>query len=356
MQKKILELFKIDKEIRRIAAHKIGHLHGTFFCYVDKAKEPLYVLQKLNTFVFKDIKALMGNIEIVLECMKEKASNLYKIPELIYTKKGNSYIEDEEGAYWRIYKYVPNSYTKIICKKPREAFQAGKVAGVFQQFLDELEPDKLIETIPNFHNSNLRFLALEESVNRAEKSLLKIAEAQIQFANKNKDLVSHIVDLLNIGVIPKRIIHSDLKFNNVLFDKNSDLGVSLIDLDTYMPNTILYDFGDFARSTCMTQSEDEQNLGAIDFDMAFFEALTEGYVGGLKNSLTKAEIENLYLAPRIIALTLGVRFLTDFLEGDVYFKIDRPRHNLDRAKNQFKLAEKIEEQEANIKNIIEKYV
>jgi Ser/Thr protein kinase RdoA (MazF antagonist) len=235
-----------------------------------------------------------------------------------------------------------------------QAFQAAKAFGEFQKHLVDLPGKRLCETIPDFHNTPKRFEAFEKALNADSQNRAKSAKAEIEFAIKHKDVSSLLLSLCKEGKIPERITHNDTKLNNVLLDDKTGEAVCVIDLDTVMPGLALYDFGDLVRTSTSPAAEDEKDLGKVKMQMHMYKALVEGYMSTAKDFLTKTEIGHLAFSGKLITLEIGLRFLTDYLSGDTYFKIHRDGHNIDRCRTQFKLVSLIEEQEEEMNRIADK--
>ena len=339
-----------------------GHINDTFkVTYVDEDKElTQYILQRVNHLVFKNTVGLMENIEHVTSYLssritKEQQADGYEILTLIKTKGDKSYFQDEEGNFWRAYVFVKNAAGHTFAEDANMLYEAGKAFGQFQRLLSEYPAESLIETIEGFHNTVWRFENLKNTV---QEDLLQRADQcreEIQFALSREDIASTLVRGLESGAIPLRVTHNDTKINNVLLDDVRGTGRCVIDLDTVMPGSALYDYGDAIRSCGSTIAEDGENLEDLKVDFKKFEAYTKGFLEAMGRNLTLQEIKWLPLAAIIMTLECGVRFLTDYLEGDQYFKIHKKYHNLIRAKNQFKFVTEMERQLDKMTEIVDKY-
>lgn len=315
-----------------------GHINDT---YLVQAKGRKYILQKVNTSIFKDIDGMMNNIKKVTNHIK----NLGKIGlEILDYKKP-----------WRLYSYIDNAYSVDLIEKPEQAFTAAAAFGEFQNDLASLDSNDLIETIPKFHDTVDRLRLLDQSIDEDKFNRVKDVKKELDFVNKRRTYANKILDLIAEDKIPVRITHNDTKINNVMLDKNTDKAICIVDLDTVMPGCALYDFGDMVRTATASADEDEKDLSKMFSKEEYFEALVKGYLGQAK-FLNKYEIENLVFSGILITFTIGIRFLTDYLSGDVYFKTDYDDHNLVRAKTQFKLVRSIEEKKDKYDKIVRKYI
>jgi Ser/Thr protein kinase RdoA (MazF antagonist) len=272
---------------------------------------------------------------------------------LLYARSGKCCYVSPEGEYWRAYRFVGDAHIINVATRPEEAFEAGLAFGRFQKLLSDLSPSSLNETIPFFHHTPRRFARFEEVLAVDARSRAREARDAVAFALEHEPIVAVITDALASGRIPLRITHNDTKINNVLFDNRTGKAVCVIDLDTTMPGSSLYDFGDMVRTTTSFAAEDERDLSKIHLEPEMFRALAEGYLLEAGDFLTPAELELLVFSGRLITFTIGLRFLTDFLEGDVYFRVHRPGQNLDRARAQFALVRSMEEQEKALEECLQ---
>lgn len=339
-----------------------GHINDTFkVTYVDDDKKPTqYILQRVNHLVFKNTVGLMENIEHVTSYLssritKEQQAEGYEILTLIKTKGNKSYFQDDEGNFWRAYVFVKHATGHTFAEDANMLYEAGKAFGQFQHLLSEYPAESLIETIEGFHNTIWRFKNLKHAVH--EDPLLRADQCrkEIQFALSREEIASTLVRGLESGAIPLRVTHNDTKINNVLLDDTTGKGRCVIDLDTVMPGSALYDYGDAIRSCGSTIAEDGENLEDLKVNFEKYEAYTKGFLEAMGRNLTPQEMTWLPLAAIIMTLECGVRFLTDYLEGDNYFKIHKENHNLIRARNQFKFVDEMEKQLDVMTEIINKY-
>ncbi|MDI1343607.1 MAG: aminoglycoside phosphotransferase family protein, partial [Pseudolabrys sp.] len=261
---------------------------------------------------------------------------------LLPAHSGRSYHRDKEGGWWRCYLFVEKARTYDVIEHPVQAKEAARAFGEFQHLLMDLPGPRLHETIPHFHHTRQRFNRLREVIDANPQGRCQAAAADIAFALEREPMVDRLLDLQARGVIPERITHNDTKLNNVMLDDATGAGLCVIDLDTVMPGLALYDFGDMVRTATNSAAEDEADLSRIEARLPIFEALVEGYLSATGSFLTEPECAQLVFAGRLITYEIGLRFLTDHLEGDIYFKTRRPGHNLDRARNQFALLKRLE--------------
>lgn len=331
-----------------------GHINDTFQVAIDQAGTLLhYTLQRLNTNVFRDPAGLMEN---VLRVTSHARANLdaAQTPDasrralrLVETCAGGVLHVDDAGGAWRCYLFIEKCSTYDVVDSPRKAFEAARAFARFQALLADMPGKRLNETIPDFHHTPKRFAAFHEALRADSKGRAGAVRAEIDFALSQEADAGRLVDMMRDGVIPERATHNDTKVNNVLLDDATGEGLCVIDLDTLMPGSSLYDFGDMVRSATLNIAEDSPDYRNAHCRREIFEALARGFIGGAQ-FLTPAERANLAFSGRLMTLECGVRFLTDYLRGDVYFKIHRPEHNLDRCRTQFALVRSIQEQEAEL--------
>jgi len=323
-----------------------GHINNTYLLETqlgDQARR--YVLQKINVSVFKQPVQLMENIVRVTAFLREKFAAGHApgqtTLQVFPTHDGLDYYIDNDGAYWRCYQYVENSYSP---QEPTEvdAYRAGHAFGTFMQLLNDFPAEQLHETIPNFHNTVARYEQLQEAITNNAAGRLGDVTEEIAFAQARQADCGKLLALLEAGQIPMRVTHNDTKLNNVLFDKDTQQAVCVIDFDTIMPGLALYDYGDALRFLGNTAREDERDTDCVQFAMPLFEAYTKGYLDAAKDALTPAELAMLPFSIKLMSLECGMRFLADYLNGDVYFRIHSPDHNLVRCRTQFKLVREIE--------------
>jgi aminoglycoside phosphotransferase (APT) family kinase protein len=353
--------FQIYGEILHAEPCKIGHINETFAAtYAQGGTRVRYIHQKINQNVFKDPESLMENVTRVTSHIREKLSKrgerdvTRKALTLVPARDGRPFHRNGDGDYWRTFFYVEGAQTFEAVQTPAQAFQAGCAFGNFQSLLVDLPGKRLVETIPAFHNTRNRFEHFRQAVVADHCNRAQSATREIQFALQHEDIVDVLLNALAKGQIPERITHNDTKFNNVMLDNESGCQICVLDLDTVMPGLVLYDFGDMVRTTTSPTLEDERDLTRIQMQMPMFEALARGYLEAAGSFLTPAEKALLAFSGKLITFTIGLRFLTDYLAGDKYFRVHRPEHNLDRCRTQFKLMESIEQQEEAMRNLIDR--
>ncbi|MEJ5237992.1 phosphotransferase enzyme family protein [Limisphaera sp. VF-2] len=354
--------FQIYGEILHAETCKIGHINETYSATYDQGGTRVrYVHQKINRHVFKDPPAVMENLERVCRHLRQKleARGVSQITRrcltIVPARDGRPYYVDRNGDYWRTFLFIEGVQTFEAVQSPGQAFEAGRAFGEFQQLLVDLPGPRLHETIPDFHNTRKRFAAFLEAVEKDPANRAREARAEIEFALRRESITGVILDAMARGRIPERITHNDTKFNNVLMDVATGEAMCVVDLDTVMPGCALYDFGDMVRTTTSPTLEDERDLSKVRMQLPVFEKLVAGYLSAAGAFLTPAERRLLPFAGKLITFETGLRFLTDFLTGDMYFRIHRPGHNLDRCRTQFKLVESIEQQEEAMQRIVDRW-
>ena len=358
---KVLSAFAIDGELLNIENNKTGNINKTYIAeYLVQKKKKKYLVQRINSNVFTEPFKLMKNIEGVtsylkMELKKQKDSS-HQVLEIVKTKDGKSlYVIDENGTrlYYRVYEFIENSISYDKSTDNTIVKNTGKAFGNFQRLLKDYPMQKLEETIKDFHNTSKRYERLLADIKvDSEGRALSVAE-EIVFILKRADIVTEITSRLGDS-IPLRVTHNDTKVNNVMMNKKTGDYLAVIDLDTVMPGSMLYDYGDGIRSTASNACEDETDLDQVYLNMDLFKAYTDGYMSEMASCLTKSELDLMGESIRIITLELAIRFLNDYINGDTYFRIDYETHNLDRARNQLKLVKDIEEKLEDINAYIEK--
>ena len=359
----LVSKFKFDGELKDYVCAKSGNINDTYIIEttLDDGASKKYILQRINTEVFKNPDELMENVKNVTshiaKKVKEQGGNpLRETLNLIETIDGKTFIKTDNDEYWRSFIFIDNASTYDKVEEPIHMYTTGKALGNFQKHLSDFPVDVLYETIPDFHNTAKRYDAFLEALNEDKVGRAKHIKSEIDFIITREKEVSLLVNMIEDGTLPLRVTHNDTKFNNIMIDDETGEGIAVIDLDTVMPGLYLYDFGDAVRSGASTAEEDEVDLSKVNFDLNLFENFTKGYLNEVGSLLSEKEIEYLPFSAKLITLELGIRFLTDYLNGDVYFKVNRPNHNLDRARNQFKLVSDIEENMEILKDIVNKYV
>jgi aminoglycoside phosphotransferase (APT) family kinase protein len=341
----IAQRFMIDGQAVEAKPLGNGHLHKTYLLTAKQGTvQNHYVLQEVNTLVFKDADALMENIHRVTTHLAKKlppSEVRRRTMAFIPTRDGGLYLKDEQGKCWRLCWYVQGSYTVEVPKNTRQIYQSARAFGNFLKNLADIEGPPLKETIPDFHNGVKRYQRLTQAIREDKVGRVKEARPEAELILKNADIFEKMAQWIRTGALPLRTTHNDTKVNNVLFDKATDEAICVIDLDTVMPGVAAYDFGDQVRTTVSESEEDQTDLSGIAVQMDRFEAIAKGYLDGTAGMLTAIEIESLMLGAKMFPLIMATRFLTDFFEGDWYFSTHRPGHNLDRCRTQLTLFESI---------------
>ncbi len=355
----IVKQFAFDGDFVSCKKFGSGHINETYIAaFNDNGTEKNYVLQKINNHVFKNIDDLMENIFYVTSYLRKKIENNGGNPDretlhYIKTKDGKKYYKDQDGGFYRAYIFVEDSISYDSADTP-EVFKSSAMAfGRFQKLLADFDVELLTETIPHFHDTLWRYE--NEFLPAVEHNLsgrLDSCTAEVNAVKSYAGEMSRLTDLTAAGKLHLRVTHNDTKLNNVMFDKNSKKCVCVIDLDTVMPGLALYDFGDSIRFGASTAAEDEPDLDKVALDIDYFKAYAEGFLQEAGDAFNQCEKNNLAFSAKLMTLECGMRFLTDYLNGDTYFKTDYPEHNLVRAKNQLKLVSDMESKMAEMERII----
>jgi Ser/Thr protein kinase RdoA (MazF antagonist) len=352
--------FQIYGDILYAEPCKIGHINETYMATYNQGGTLVrYIHQKVNQSVFREPLAVMDNVLRVTAHLRRRLEEenardvTRKALTIVPARNGKAFYQNGAGDFWRTFVFVERAQTFESVQSPRQAFEAGRAFGRFQHLLVDLPGQRLFETIPHFHHTRRRFDALLKAVETDPYNRATVAAPEIDFALKHEPIVDTLILALDRGELPERVAHNDTKFNNVMLDWETGEALCVLDLDTVMPGLVLYDFGDMVRTTTSPTLEDEKDLSKVQVQISMFEALTRGYLEATAQFLTPAERTQLVLAGKLITLTIGLRFLTDFLSGDKYFRIHRPEHNLDRARTQFKLVTSISEHEDTLLEIVE---
>ncbi|MBN1571903.1 MAG: phosphotransferase [Deltaproteobacteria bacterium] len=362
--------FSLDGEIVNVVPHKVGHINDTYIVETKPASAGSgfikYVLQRVNRRVFPEPKPLIDNIKRVTERIRERVKDrggdpTREVLTLTDTKNGNHFHVDDLGEFWRCYLHI-DGLTVDFVKSDESgigmAYEASSAFGRFQEDLKDIDISKINVTIKDFHNTPLRFDSFLKSVKDDPHGRCEGVKDEIEFCLEREGLKGAITDILDSGDIPIRVTHNDTKINNVIFEGGMGSlprALCVIDLDTVMPGSLLYDFGDQVRTTTSSSAEDEPDLEKIAFDLGLFEALVRGYLEACSGFITGEERRLLPVCGRVITFETGLRFLTDYLMGDKYFKIERAGQNLDRARTQFRLVSLMEELEREMEAVVRRY-
>lgn len=359
----VVKNFNFEGKFIEAKPYGDGHINDSFQAIFENTdgSRHRYLIQRINSNIFKSPEQLMENIENVTLHLKKKLVEVggdvnRETLNLIETREGKYYYISPENDYWRSYIFIEKAKTYLLVENPNHFYNAGKAFGRFQQLLADFPAINLHETIPDFHNTNKRFKDFLEAVKQDKMHKAKEVQAEIDFVLEREEDTKVLVDLIKEGKLPIKVTHNDTKFNNVMIDDVTGEGICVIDLDTVMPGLSLYDFGDSIRSGTNTAEEDEPDVSKVWMDLNLFESFTKGFLETAGHSLTSLELEYLPFSAKLMTLECGMRFLGDHLNGDTYFKIHRNNHNLDRARSQFKMVADIETKLKEMKLIVEKYI
>lgn len=338
-----------------------GHINDTFYVKTEEnGEEYSYILQRMNRDVFKDPVSLMRNIKGVTsflrrEIEREGGDPMRETLNLVPTKDGADYYVDSDGEYWRSYFFIGAATCYDAVEKPEDFYQSAKAFGRFQRQLAGYPAKELSETIPNFHNTPVRLETFKKAVEDDVCGRASAVQDEIRFVLDRAGEAGAAMEMLAAGELPLRVTHNDTKLNNIMLDDATGEALCIIDLDTIMPGLSIFDFGDSIRFGANTAAEDEPDVSKAGLSLPLFDIYTKGYLEGCQNSLTKAEMEMLPMGAKLMTYECGMRFLTDYLQGDIYFKVSRENHNLDRCRTQFALVADMERKWKEMKAVVEKY-
>jgi hypothetical protein len=361
-EKLVIGKFLVDSEVISAIPYGSGHINDTKLVTVRSGEtETKYVLQKINTRIFKEPDKLMENYAGVTEYLTEMVRKQGGDPKrealsIVKTREGKNFWLSPEGEAWRLLTYITDSMSYDSVERPEQFYMSAVAFGNFQYMLRDYPAETLHETIVNFHNTPDRVRKFEESVERDSVGRADSVREEIEFVRARREFANTLENARIEGRLPLRVTHNDTKLNNILFDKNTHEAVCIVDLDTIMPGYSVNDFGDSIRFGATTALEDEADLSKVNFDISLYELYVKGFIEGTKGGLTECEMELLPIGAIMMTYECGMRFLTDYLDGDVYFKTSRPNHNLDRARNQFKLVADMESQLDDMRAIVKKYI
>lgn len=362
----------MEKDIRSIISHfrsdgcfseakplLTGHINDSYLIFMANKSQPVYFLQWINNYIFKDIPGLMQNILEVTRHLEVKqcqgANAECTVLKLIPCDTGDFFYQDDTGNFWRLYNFISGTHAYDVVDSPEIAYEGGKAFGKFSSDLADLPASRLKDTIPDFHNMETRLAKFHQSALDDKAGRRNKVRPEIAFVEERAAAMLSIPEMIRNGKIPVRITHNDTKFNNILFNEKNH-AVCIVDLDTVMPGSILFDFGDAIRTGANFADEDEKDLSKVDINLPVYEAYTRGFIESTYASLTREEIERLSFAARFMTFIIGLRFLTDYLDGDPYFRTRYEDHNLVRARVQFRLVEKMEENAIRMDEIVQKAI
>jgi Ser/Thr protein kinase RdoA (MazF antagonist) len=353
--------FQVEGDLLDIAPFGSGHINDTYACrFAANGTEVRWVLQRLNHEVFTKPYEVMENIGRVTEHLRRVASaqggDIDRVSlSFVHTTDGALLYEREDATYWRVCAMLEGARTYDEPTGPDQVYAAARAFGGFQTALSDLPGARLHETIPGFHHTPGRVLALAAAVAADRHGRAEEAADAIRFADERREQAAVVAGLMGSGAIPERVTHNDTKLNNVMFDVASGEALCVIDLDTVMPGAALYDFGDMVRVAANTGAEDDTDLARVGLDLELFGCLVEGYLAAVRGVLNGAEMEHLAFSARLMALEQGIRFLTDYLDGDWYYKVHRDRHNLERARAQFALVADMERKQDAMGEVVRRH-
>lgn len=363
VREKVAMQFALEGELKELSVFGNGHINDTLraTCELADGRTKRYIVQRMNDGIFKNPDELMENVMNVTSFLRKKIIAAGGDPDretlnVIPTKDGKNYLTDENGDFWRCYIFIEDATSFDQVEKPEDFYNSAVAFGNFQRLLADYPAATLHETIKNFHNTVSRFADFKKAVEEDVAGRARDVQKEIQFVLDREADCHVICDALAKGELPLRVTHNDTKLNNIMIDNRTGKGLCVIDLDTVMPGSSLYDYGDSIRFGASTGAEDEQNLDLIWCDLELFEIYTKGYVEGCGGSLTETEIRMMPMGAKLMTLECGMRFLADHLQNDIYYKIHRENHNLDRARTQLKLVADMEAKWNEMNAIVEKYI
>ena len=346
--------FKVRGVPAQCSRYGCGHINETYLVTCDSGLT--YILQKINKSIFTKPEELMENIAATTSFIAANSEDPRTSMHLVMTQEEKAFYKDGDGEYWRMYEFVPSTVCLQKAESPKDFYYSGLAFGRFQRELANFPAETLHEAIVDFHNTRARFGQLHAAMEKNYQNRAELCGPELQFALAHECEGGAIVDKLANGELPLRVTHNDTKLNNILFDYDTRTPLCVIDLDTIMPGSSLYDFGDSIRFGASTAAEDEKDLNKVWCDMELFRTYTEGFLEGCNGSLTELEVEMLPMGAKIMTLECGIRFLADYLNGDTYFRTHYEGQNLDRARTQFKLVADMEAKWEQMKTIVKETV
>lgn len=357
--------FGLEGDFQSFKTFGSGHINDTILVeYRDEEQDSSptrrYLHQRINHHVFTEPYKVMDNIDLVTEHQRsimtsEKVDDIgRKALSLVKTTEGKTWCQDADGYFWRTYDFIENAESFDFVKTPEQAYEASKAFGEFQRMLLNIDPSTVYETIRDFHNTPKRVEQLAKAIHADSFNRIRRCKPELALAFEFSTIAPKLLDLNARGEIPIRVIHNDTKINNVMFDKDTGKAICVVDLDTVMPGLSLYDFGDMIRTATCSADEDEQDFSKVFIDEKLFTAVVQGYWEAAHEFLTPAEIDNLVLSGMLITYELATRFLADYLNGDIYFKVHRERHNLERARTQLQLVKSMQEKKDVLEAIVQR--
>lgn len=346
-KKEIIAQFAVAGDILRVEEYGSGHINATYLVETeDQGTKTKYIFQKINTDIFRNVDQLMENVTGVTSYLKERILGQGGNPDretlqVIPLRSGESYYRNGQDCY-RMYRFITDATSFDAVERPEDFYESGVAFGNFQFLLADYPAGTLHETIPDFHHTGKRFEAFRQKVQEDPLGRAAKVQPEIRFLMEREHEMTLLTGMLERGELPLRVTHNDTKLNNIMIDNRTGKGICIIDLDTVMPGSSLYDFGDAIRFGANRAAEDETDLSKVSLDLALYERYVEGYLKGCRGSLTDREVKLLPMGAKMMTMECGMRFLTDFLAGDTYFKIHRENHNLDRCRTQLALVADME--------------
>jgi Ser/Thr protein kinase RdoA (MazF antagonist) len=339
-----------------------GHIHDTYVAWFRgrSGAKHRYLLQRINDHVFRDVEGLMANIAAVTDHLRKKIAELGGDPErsaitLIPTRDGATYWQSQQMDYWRAFVFIEGAATYDVAESAHHVYEVAKAFGTFQKLLADFPAERLTETIPFFHHTARRYEAFQKAVAADVADRAHTARQEIAFVERRAADMTALLDLLAAGRVTLRVTHNDTKVNNVMISEVTSSAVCVIDLDTVMPGLAAYDFGDMVRSGASQSAEDEPDASKAGLDLSAYESIVRGYLDSAREFLTAEEVDSLPISARLMTLECGMRFLADYLSGDVYFKTRRPGHNLDRCRTQFRMVGDMEHRFSDLQRIVQQW-
>lgn len=358
----LVKQFDFTGKFLEIQPYGYGHINETFCVRFlqPTGQVKRYILQRINHLVFRDPAAVMHNYSVITEFLREKIIQVGGDPwretiNLVPLKNGNLFLRTEENEFWRAEVFIENAQTYQFPTRPDHLYHAAWAFGNFGHMLADFNVEQLFTTIPDFHHTPKRFQTFIKALEADLHQRAREVHSEIEFILAREADTRRLIELHESGSLPARVTHNDTKFENVMMDDQTGKGVCVIDLDTVMPGIILFDFGDTVRSSASTSAEDEPDLSKVNFSLEIYEQLAQGYLDAARNYLLPIEKENLAFAARLITLEQGIRFMTDYLNGDIYYRIHHPGHNLDRSRTQLKLVQEMETCYDLMLKVVERY-
>jgi len=352
----IINSFAVDGSSASCEKYGKGHINDTYLAVTDTGAR--YILQRINHRIFKNVPALMNNITgvtlFILKKLEAAGRPSDRALRVIPTRNGKNYLLTD-GSYYRLYNFIADAVSIEIPSEPHLMFLSGKGYGNFQKLLDGYPAEALSESIPHFHDTEDRLCKFRQALDADIMGRASAVQEETEFFLTRASYASRVLARIRLGEMPLRVTHNDTKLNNVLIDIPKDIAAAVIDLDTVMPGSIVYDFGDCIRSGANTGAEDERDLSKVGFSLEMFSAFAEGFLGEVGAVLTESEIQEMAFGAVLMTYECGMRFLTDYLDGDQYFKTSRDGHNLDRTRTQIKMVRELEARLAELNAIVRNY-